>query len=456
MDLLFSQSQTQVITPMMIQSVQMLQLNAMELKEYLEKASLDNPLMEIEDIDENDSNFYELDLQRKLDWLSATDHQNKIYYRSDLENDYISNIPDQNRMEESITGYLLSQLDLNRFSKRELCILKFLMESLDERGYISEDIDTLSYELTCSHEDVKKGLDTIKSLDPAGIGAKDLGECLLLQLNRLGRDSVLAKRIIKDHLEDLGKCHIHIISKKLNVSLEDVQEVCETIRSLNPKPASRFCCRKTLSYISPDVIVVKNAQAFTILTNEYTYPKIGINSYYESLLHTTNDEKTIKYIKEKLDNIKQLKESIELRKSTLSRCAHVIVERQLDFFLHGSGHKMPLKLSDISEELGLHESTISRALSGKYLQCMQGTFPLNYFLTQIATKSLCSGENITKDSVVEQIKCIIENEDKSHPLSDQAISKKLLMYDMKISRRTVNKYRTQLNIPDKSGRLVRA
>ena len=233
-----------------------------------------------------------------------------------------------------------------------------------------------------------------------------------------------------------------------------MQQACEEIRSLNPKPGSSFSDREQLRYISPDAVVVKLENQFEILINEYQYPGFSISNYYQEMMQSTTDAEAKKYLQEKVQQAQWVSNCISQRSSTLSRVMHLLVERQHEFFLEGPGHKRPMRLVDLAEDLDLHESTISRAMRGKYLQCSWGVFPLNYFLTSVAVKS--SNTDGMEDKTPEQMKTmireIVDSENKKKPYSDQAISDLLIAKGIKLSRRTVNKYRTEMGIPDKSGR----
>lgn len=238
----------------------------------------------------------------------------------------------------------------------------------------------------------------------------------------------------------------------MEISTDAVLSACEDIRALNPKPGNAFSNREHLRYITPDAIVVKTNSGLDILINEYSYPKFTVNQFYADLLKQTEDKTAQKYIKEKIQQIQNLSDNLKMRKSTLSKVMHVLVQRQYAFFMYGPGNKVPMSLADLASETDLHESTISRTLRSKYLQCSWGIFPLNYFLTAVASVSRSSGAEQTQEHIYAKIKELIHAEDKNKPLSDEAIRKKLEAFDITISRRTVNKYRQELGIPDKNGR----
>lgn len=453
MELKIDISQKQILSQHMVQSMEILQMSAQELEGYIEKLALENPVIELPDSYSPQPDTKQVDLQRKMDWLESTDLQNKVYYQQERSAENMQeNWHDSRESQEDLTDYLLSQLLLADYTKQERAIVDFLIHSLDSRGYFTDEISSVAEYFSIPEEMVAKLLDDIQALDPAGVGARDLKECLLLQIHRKKDFSPITEAMIENHMDDIAKNHLPDIAKKLHITIDEVLDACDEIRTLNPKPGNSFSNREQLRYISPDAVVVKLADQFEILINEYQYPSFSISSYYQEMLKSTTDDEAKKYLQEKIQQAQWVSNCITQRTSTLSRVMHVLVEKQHDFFLNGIGHKRPMRLVDLADELQLHESTISRTLRGKYLQCSWGVFPLNYFLTSVATKTSDSAEEKTPEQIKALIQKIIDGEDKKKPYSDQAISKKLEEYDIKISRRTVNKYRIEMGLPDKSGR----
>lgn len=453
MELKMDISQKQILSQHMVQSMEILQMSAQELEGYIENLALENPVIELPDTYNIHPDSKQEDLQRKMDWLESTDLQNKVYYQQERSAENMQeNWHDSRESEENLSDYLLAQILLADYDKTQRSIIKFMILSLDSRGYFTDELSSVAEYFSVSEDYILKLLTDIQSLDPAGVGARDLKECLLLQLYRQRDYSAVTEALIQSHLEDIAKNHLQDIAKKLHVSIDEILDACEEIRTLNPKPGNSFSNREHLRYISPDAIVIKLEDQFEILINEYQYPHFNINTYYQELLKNAPDKETKKYLIEKVSQAEWVANCISQRTSTLSRVMNTLVEKQRDFFLYGIGHKRPMKLTDLASALELHESTISRAMRGKYLQCSWGVFPLNYFLTSVATKSANSDEEKTPEQIKIMIQRIVEEEDKKKPLSDQAISQKLEEYDIKISRRTVNKYRTEMGLPDKSGR----
>lgn len=447
-------SQKQTLSHQLIQSMNILQMSAMELNEYVQNTAMENPVMELPDVSEPIESFREDDIQRKLSWLEASDRQNRIYYNQEKSEDYAGDLYSREQAADTLPDYLKSQLLLSEHTPMEREIMDFIIDSLDSRGYLPDGPSFIADYFVIPLEKAEALLDEIKSLDPAGVGAADLSECLLLQLYRQPDYSEVTEAIIKHHLPDVARNHLHDIAGKLGVSLDEVLDACEEIKSMNPKPSNSFSDRSQMAYIRPDAVVVKVKDYFEILINEYDYPRFTISPYYQELCTQTKDTETRQYLQQKLSQASWIQNCIKQRTTTLSRVLKCLVEKQQAFFLYGPGNRRPLKLSDIASELDMHESTISRALKGKHLQCSYGIYPLNYFLTAVASSGTSGGqsEDKTSEQINDCLRKIIAGEDKKKPLSDQAISDKLKEYDIHISRRTVNKYRTALGIPDKGGR----
>lgn len=454
MKLMMGYAQKQVLVQQMIQSMKVLQMNTLELESYINELSMENPTIELlENSKEEGKTREELNAERKLNWLESMDYQNVVYYKDDEGDVNLeANWQDIKDCGESLSDYLKAQIIHKKYTVQETKILEYIIDSLDSSGYFVDDLEKVALYLDISYKKVEEMLLEVQALDPAGVGAKNVQECLLLQIERDKENTDMEEdmhTIIAEYLPLVAKNHFNVIARKMKLSVGRIQECCDKIRSLNPKPGNIFNDRSHFQYVSPDIVVVKLGKEFDILVNEYQYPQFKANSYYESLAKKTDDKETKEYLKEKLKQTYELKDSINYRISTLLRVAHLLVEKQIEFFLYGPGHKNPLQLMDFVDELDLHPSTVSRALNNKYLQCSWGIYPLNYFLTS----SVVDGqENNTQEKIILLIEQIVESEDKKKPYSDQKISDMLKQKGIEISRRTVSKYRNIKGIPDKSGR----
>lgn len=451
MDIRLTVTQTQVLSQKMIQSMEILQMSCQELNEYIKEVALENPVVDIEE-------GYEVpdkasDLVKKLEWLDSIDERHRIYYRQE----YVEDSEDKRLMDysenigEELSEYLIHQLLTVELTDLAYDVIQYMVYSLDSKGYIEEELSDIARRFDTTVAFVEKQLKLLQSLDPAGVCARNLGECLLLQLNREHEKDSIACTIVSEYLEFLGKNQLHVIAKKMKLPLDDIIKACEHIKELNPKPGSGFDTRGYLKYITPDVTVVRLSNYYEILLNEYTYPKIGINHFYKQVLEKETSKETQSYIVDKIRQAEWIQNCIGQRNSTLMRVSKTIVDYQNTFFEFGTGHLKPLRLQDVARMLEMHESTISRAIRDKYLQCSWGIFPMKYFFSKSISAER-SGVKITTEQVKNTLIAVIEEEDKKKPLSDRAITERLVERGVKISRRTVAKYREELGIKDASGR----
>ena len=319
-------------------------------------------------------------------------------------------------------------------------MVESLVELLDDNGYLRLSIEDICTCLKCDEKEYIEAKNALSKLEPPGLGAVTLKECLLLQLERLEEteDIYKTKQLIEECLEDLSKSHYHAVSKKLGISQNKVRELLQIILTLNPRPASGFSSSIEVNYPVPDIIIKDNA----VQLNPVIYKDININTSYLSL--ESESKETKKYIESKLKQVSWLQQCLTQRKNLLYDIAVFLLDYQQDFFMNG-GTCHPLMQKDLAMLLGVHESTISRAIKDKYIYCDKGFILLSDLIPR-------GTEDTSVDSIKETIKEVILNEDKNKPLSDQKITNLLKEKGIEISRRTVAKYRSELNIPDASGR----
>ena len=457
MELSMSMKQTQTLSPQMMQSMEILQMGSQELLEYIQDQVQENPLLEMEEkYGKGDDTAV---LQRKLEWLESTDAQNRYYHQQDTEDDEkdpISNYGTVDEREENLYLYVLSQLEVMDLEPELLPVGRFLVESLNQNGWLDESVEDLAEELGKPVEEVEKALAAVQSLEPAGVGARNLSECLVLQLQRRHEDSELAIRIARDYLDPLSKSRYGLIAKSLGVCQEEVRTACDLIRTLNPRPGGGFAARENLVYINPDLFVVNFPDHFELLTNDYFFPDLNISGYYCRMLKSTEDNEVKDYLMGKVRQAKWVVHSIEQRRSTLLRCAECILELQEEFFRRGPGHLKPMCLADIAQKVGVHESTVSRTVRDKYLQCASGVYPLSYFFSRSlgapAARPGTEENTSSPDFAKALLKKLIGGEDKHKPLSDQKLCERMAREGCELSRRTVAKYRDELGIPSTTGR----
>lgn len=419
-----------------VQAVSVLQMTGLELKEYIQEKMLENPVIELEETKEEPK---ERDFRRKMQWLETGDYQNKIYYRQEAEDSREFSA----EKEPSLTEYLMEQLLYMEVEKEILPVLKYMIQSLDEQGYFREEEKETAELLQISPEKVRQSREILCTMEPLGVGAGSLQECLLLQLQKQP-DSALACEIVVKYLEEFGKNQLEKIAKGLKKELEKVSAACEQIRQLSPGPARYFPARPYKIYITPDIIVVKLKDYFEILVNDSDSPEIRISSFYQQMLEQESDRKTEEYIREKVRQAQWLKNCVAQRNRTLLQLAQQILQSQMEFFKKGRKYLRPVTQKEAAAEMGVHPSTVSRAVNGKYLQCTWGIFPLSFFFN--------SGMKQSKEYIKECLKHLIDAEDKAAPYSDRILTEKLQEMDIAISRRTVAKYRESMGISDAAGR----
>lgn len=450
-ELFIKAEQTQALSQKMILSNQILQMGVQELCEKLGEIFLENPVVDLSQPALEDERM------AKYQWLESLNDRNRDTYMHESRDEDEGNDDWKFKQidEESLQDYLWSQVNLKSLSGKDEEIVAYLMESLDSRGYLDEPAASVAERFHEPAERIESFISYLQTLEPAGVFARDLGECLLLQLRRNKTDTPEAEEIVREHLELLAGNKIPAIAKKVHLSVEETAELCQKIRNLNPRPASHFSSREQLSYLVPDVTVVKFADRFEILLNESTYPSIEINDYYRKMAVQSDSEQVHDYLREKLKQAEWIRTCMEQRGRTIMNVTKTILMFQNDFFEKGPSHLKPLKQSEVAEKIGIHESTVSRAVRQKYLQCSWGIYPMNYFFSRgISEEKGRSGTSISVQEVKKALTEIINEENKKKPFSDRILAEKLEERGFTISRRTVAKYREEMGLPDAGGRKV--
>ena len=434
----------QTLSPNMIQSFNILQMNAQELSDYVSALALENPMVELDQRATSDPDELRV---RKLEWLANLDEQNRAFYkydRDDAENTgLMENV--RSRRAETLADLLRLQLLSGHYTPHEMEVFDYIIGSLDDRGFFVLPASHLMEVFNLSEEDARSYLEIMRDLEPAGICAVGPRECLLKQIDRKeDPDWDIERAVIKDYMQQLGKNKLPEIAEKLGQPLERIITALERIRELNPFPAQGFDTGEALHYVTPDITIVKFPDRFEILLNRYSYPEIRINKYYLKLLRSDCDRETKTYLNAKLRQIEETREHIARRGSTLMAQAEFLLEHQQDFFLHGESRLAPLKMKDAASSIGVHESTISRAVRDKYLQCPWGLFPLSYFFS--AGVGSEDKEQTSARRIKAEIRALVDQEDTAKPLSDQKICDLLQEKGIAVSRRTVAKYREEMGI----------
>lgn len=450
-------SQQQTLAPQMRQSLEILQANTLELgqllsqametnlalEEVIEHESLDeiqeqenaNSSEEFDDWQESyDDDLRDLQIMERQNQGSSTDD---IESREHFYNSIVAPLTLQEHLSEQI-----KEGDLSEEKQSDALII---VGNLTDHGFLDTPLEELIFTIQVPLERLEKALAFVQTLDPPGVGAADLRECLLLQLWRLKLAGSLEARIVDQHLNDLAKNHFPQIAKSLHVSIDQATEAAEHIRALDPSPGSRFIAGGN-PYVQPDVIIELGDEAewTASLTGSYL-PRIRINDQYKDLLaNSSGDKKTRNYLRDQIRNGRVIIRAIDQRQETILAIGREIIERQEPFLQNGTRFLKPMKMNDIAEVIGVHPTTISRAVAGKYVNTPHGMMEMRkFFATGYSTSD---GADVSNEGVREALQDLIEKEDSSKPLSDSKLEKLLKDQGIKVARRTVAKYREQLNI----------
>jgi len=346
--------------------------------------------------------------------------------------------------QETLQQNLIGQLNQTALNAADRKAAELIIGNIDDNGFLQGTPEEMTLNTGIPKEDFERMLALIQSFYPPGVGARDLRECLLIQLEREGKQNSLECKIISEHMEDLGKRRFPEIARRMGMSVEKVQECANNIARLNPRPGQIFATAPP-NYVLPDVTVEKMDGDYQVILNGEQIPHLRISNTYKDIMAQDGNGSEVKdYIRDKIRSGKFLIRSIHQRQQTISNIAQQIVSRQRDFFEHGTSHLKPMTMKEIADAVGVHETTVSRAVSGKYMATPHGVFEMKYFFT--SGYQTASGESMSNTSVKEVILDLVKNEDGNGPLSDQEIVLILSERGIPIARRTVAKYRTELNI----------
>jgi len=482
-ELSMTQKQKLILTPQLYQSINILQLNLVELKDLINEELIDNPLLEVK----QETGSITEKINQEENTLTQTEESNERKEEDNFddwlsylkEKDYppLPNRPiveKENRDEnfiyyrESLQDYLLIQLGSVVSDDIEYKIGEYIIGNIDDNGYLTVGLDDISLDLNIKKDKIKKILSLIQGFDPPGVGARNLQECLLIQIKYLGISDIKIEKIIKYHLQDLARKSFKKIAKDLKTSVSEVQSLADVIKnSFDPKPGRRVGNFKEVKYILPDLVVMRKMEGgYRVILNDSYLPQIEINPRYKTILEADNNispydkGKLIKkgnisvheikeakeYVEEKLNSAKWLIKGIEQRKKTIYRIAETLIEYQKDFLDKGILYIKPLTLRKLADRLEIHESTVSRAIHNKIVQTPRGLLKMKFFFSKGVDKK--NGSAVSNDKIKKLIKEYINNENCLKPWSDQKLADLLSKKGgINISRRTVAKYREILKIP---------
>ncbi|NPV29120.1 MAG: RNA polymerase factor sigma-54 [Firmicutes bacterium] len=449
------QSQKLVMTPELRQAITVLQLSAADLVQYIENAMLENPLLEVRDESEPEEEIGSEpagdDFTRDwCEYLAEYGQVDRSFDRAwaDQEDDDAYNFEHFVAQAPSLHEHLTLQLHLSLSEPWEREIGEFLIGNINDRGYLQISLEEVQKACGYPVSEIERILKVIQSFDPPGVGARDLAECLLIQLEQRGLRTPVMEKLVRFFLGDLARGKLAKIAAALGLTVQEVQLKADLIKSLDPKPGRNFSRPGDVRYIVPDVIVEKVDGEFIVLVNDVSVPRLIINKTYQTLLRQrdTCDPATAQFIENKLKAAVWLIRSIEQRRLTLYRVVKCIVDSQREFLERGIKYLKPLTLKQIARVAELHESTVSRAIANKYIQTPQGVFDLKFFFSS-GVENVVAGEMVAAESIKRILKELVENEDATRPYSDQHLCELLRERGIRIARRTVAKYRQEIGIP---------
>ncbi len=442
----------QTLSPQMQQSLQLLQAPVLELRTLVEQELQVNPVLE-EEVPER-----ELDDEKTEEWdeefqeVSRLDEEWRDYMaqsgaydgrsaEAQERRDYLLN---SIRTPKSLQQHLLDQLAISDISAGDREVADAIVGNLNESGLLDVTVEELASLTNTRLERVEQVLKEMQMLDPVGVAARDLRECLLIQLERIGKRESLEARIVTGHLDDLLKRRFPEVARRLGIGVQDVQAAADFIATLEPRPARQFSTTVE-QVIQPDVIVEEDGDGFVVSLNNEQVPMLRISTYYKDLLSEPSNRGQVRdYIREKIKGGRFFIKCIQQRQQTILNIAREIVRRQENFLREGPSALRPMTMNQVAQAVGVHETTVSRATNGKYILTAQGIFEMKYFFTPGYQTE--GGSDISNESVRKSIAEVVEKEEKRHPLSDQAILEILKDRGIPIARRTVAKYREQLGI----------
>lgn len=431
---------TPTVSPQMILSMTMLQYSGQELEEYLEELSYENPLMELQEREIPKEKAF----ADRLRWLKNGDRQNRTYY-SDQE-EWRGEASAGTWQPERLQDHLKEQILLLKIPREMRRAMEVITELLSPRGFFDGSAEEVARLADCGTDIAQEAIERIKTLSPAGVGARDVRESLLIQLaSQEVRDEV-AERLVAEQFEHLASWPTPRLAGAVGATKTQVDMARKRIASLKPYPGDGFASRDSVLYVKPDLYVSEDAEGFSVEACEDAVPTVVVNSQYLKMLESEQDPEVQKYLRQKLGELEQVIKNLGNRKSTMVRCAECIAARQTAFFRGGGLVKMTLK--DVADEMGVHESTVSRTVRNKYIQCSRGIFEMASFFSRDAGQNIGVSRNHIKD----RLTALIEAEDPARPMSDEKIVEKLGQENIIISRRTVSKYRMELGILPASAR----
>ena len=464
-------SQKLILTPALQQAIKLLPMTTLELVDLLNQEVVENPLLEEvqdEEVQQADAaaQVEKADPEpapttEKQDTWDDADYE--YFFGEYLDEGYRPRAPTEIKelppientlsTTSSLSDHLLWQLLLRTRDDLLRDIGTAIVGNLNDDGYLVASIDEIAAMGDWPHVEVERVLDLVQKLDPIGVAARDVQECLMLQIKHLGLEGTPSETIVREHLALLQNHQVPELARRLGMSIEELKEHIEILRHLDPKPGSRLNPTPS-QYVIPDISVVKVEDEYVALLNQDGMPQLRISPVYRRMMSKSsqNSDETRAYIKEKFRSALWLIKSVDQRQKTIQKVATSIIHFQRDFLDHGIEHLRPLVLRDVANDIGMHESTVSRVVNNKYMHTPQGVFEMKYFFHSGIHSSY--GENVSSVTIKQRIRKIIDQEDSRKPLSDSRIVRLLQDEGLILARRTIAKYREELRIPTSSQRKV--
>ena len=456
------QKPTLIMTQRLQQALKLLQMPTLELQQALKQELERNPLLEeVDEVDEVEEmeevkkeagqedaepvETAEPDKNQEVDWNELWPDQFEgpsAPRTDDPDAEFYERVP---VTRESLGDHLIEQLRLLSLEEEDLALGEYLIGSIDENGYLQTTVEEVAETFGVAPDKVEDILAAIQKFEPAGVGARNLQECLWIQLVQRKQESTLAGRIVQEQFDNLLARRFGEIARNLKCTVEDVQAAGDLISTLDPRPGQEIAAEET-KYVVPDLIVERVGEDFVVSLNDRNVPRLRISAAYQQMLRnkTAGQDETRKFISDKLNSAKWLIQTIEQRRKTMIKVMRRIVEEQKEFFERGVEGLRPLTLQQIANQIGMHESTVSRVTTNKYVQTPRGVFELKYFFSSgLATEE---GDDVSAKVAKDKILTLINNEDKREPLSDQRVAEILHEQGLRIARRTVAKYREALRL----------
>lgn len=441
------QTQKLLMTPQLQQAIKLLQLPVLELTEYLDQQYLENPMLEFED-GEDSTNEEEETVEEEIfdiDWEQYFQDRGDVGEPINWDANKKPTFEQFTANAPTLQQRLLQQLLVLTLPRGVLSIARYIIGNLDDNGYLNQPCSEIATCLRVPEAEVLIGLETVQNLDPPGIGARDLRECLLLQLQNRENVPPYVEEIVCKHLDLVAKGRMPVLAERLNVDIAEIQKAVDCIRSLEPKPGKSVGEEVHAPYIFPDITVVDVAGEWIIMVNDSYSFRFRVSPVYYRMLKAAKTNETKKFLQEKFNSALWLLKSLEQRRTTLHRLTEFIIQYQQPFFQQGVKHLRPLRLKDVAEVLDVHESTVSRAVNGKYVQTPRGIFELRYFFS--VNLETDDGGGISSTGVKKVLAELVAEENNKNPLTDLELAQCFQERGVKISRRTIAKYRDELSIP---------